>query len=265
MSDNTVHYTDSTMDINDSMSFDLDGLALDFDNMVDFTQVKKKEKRKRRSYDKNYDDLTKKKYKAMRKTKECPISGEYVDERYAFKVKYMWDPITGEYLDKKDPYGPLMFDPIALALCFYMKKTNNLLSAEVDEGADGGYYEAIPGDALGAGENINIPGRGEHPELFLWRLPVNDCYLEKGLNRSIPIKGPKLSRSDVVKLYELCRKSPRSHWSQTFKQIPNLVKMYDTYMIAIDPDPDTKGLVCEAGVDAKFITNLNAAKVLESM
>jgi hypothetical protein len=217
------------------------------------------------TYEKDYDNTTMEKYKKMRTMKICPILDEPIDDNLAFKVENMWDPIIGEFLDKKDPFGALYFSPIELTKYFYLNRLNYLWTEEVDEGENGGYYEGIPGDGIGAGENFHIHGRGEHPEFFLWRLPINDCYLEKGLSKSIPIKGAKLSRNDIVNIYNKCLKYPKEVWKKTFSIIPNLVNIYDYYMEAINQNPDITGVDYTTGEDPKFKANLRAVFKLRSM
>jgi hypothetical protein len=53
---------------------------------------------------------------------------------------------------------------------------------------------------VGSGENINIIGRGECPEKYLFRLPIIDCYLEKDYNKSIITMGPKLTIEEITAL-----------------------------------------------------------------
>ena len=211
----------------------------------------------------NYDHLTTGRYKAMRLMKTCPICDEVVDSA-PYLVPTMWDSITGEFIDQDDPHGPLYFHPVCLIECFYHNRMNCLLSNELDEGAHGGYYEAVPGDALGAGEDMET-SRGNYPELFLWRIPINDCYLENGLSRSVPLKGPKLARDDIVKLKKIADKLPSREWSDRFIMLPEILKIYDTYMEAISKHPDTSKTKCKAGDDKKFLANLAAAKKLLTM
>ena len=199
----------------------------------------------------------------MRKMKTCPICDETVSSN-AFKIPKMWDAITGEFLKNNDPYGPLHFHPICLVECFYCNRMNGLLENELDEGIAGGYYEAVPGDGLGAGEDMEI-SRGSYPELFLWRLPINDCYLEVGLSRSIPIKGPKLNRSDIIKLGQLINKLSKDEWSTSFTILPNIINIYDAYMEAINKNPDTSKILNNTGTDIKFLANLAAANKLFAM
>jgi hypothetical protein len=214
-------------------------------------------------YDLNYDNLTHTRYKVMRKMKTCPVCDDPVDTN-PFVVPNMWDSITGEFIEQKDPYGPLYFHPVCLIECFYHNRMNCLLSSELDEGAAGGYYEAVPGDGLGAGEDMET-SRGDYPELFLWRLPINDCYLEVGLSRSIPLKGPKLVRSDIVELKNIVKKLSKKDWADRFVVVPDILLMYDIYMEAISKNPNTSKITGAEGKDKKFLANLAAAKKLLTM
>lgn len=243
---------------------------MDFDlndcDMVDFLDVQPlKPKKKKRKYKKNYDSFTTENCRTMRAQKIDPISDEVVNEDYAYEVKKMWDPITGEFLDEDDPFGSLYFDSVGLVKWFYINKLNYLWKDEVDEGENGGYYEGIPGEGIGAGEDFFLRGRGtHHPENFIWRLPIN-CYLEKGLSRSVPFKGPKLSRDQIVIIHNLCKSSPKSHWSITFSEIPDIVKIYDLYMEAINKNPDITGIDYSDDEDPKFKANMRAIQKLRSM
>jgi len=243
---------------------------MDFDlndcDMVDFRSVEPlKPKKKKKKYIKNYDSFTTENCKTMRECKIDPISDEVVNESYSYKVENMWDPISGEFLDEKDPFGPLHFDSVELVKWFYINKLNYLWKDEVDEGENGGYYEAIPGEGIGAGEDFYMRGRGTyHPERFIWRLPLN-CYLEKGLSRSVPFKGPKLSRDQIVTLYNICKSTPKSHWSVSFSEIPDIVQIYDLYMEAINKNPDISGIDYDDDEDPKFKANLRAIQKLKNM
>lgn len=255
-----TYIMDVDIDI-DMIMKDFDLTCIDTSSMLTFTHDNLEKQNK--VYESEYDDLTNGRYKAMRRMKTCPICDEQVNS-HAFKVPKIWDSITGEFTSEDDPYGPIYFHPICLIECFYCNRMNGLLEGETDEGATGGYYEAVPGDGLGAGEEMNT-SRGSYPELFLWRVPINDCYLEPGLPRSIPLKGPKLNRSDIVKLNELANKIAPSEWSGRFKKLPNIINIYDTYMEAINKNPNTSKIVCGKYDDSKFLANLAAAKKLSNM
>lgn len=247
--------------LNTSMDFDFDSCDL-----VDFREVKPlKPKEEEKGYKKDYDTTTTVKYVAMRLQKIDPIIDEVINESYALQIEKIWDPISGEFTKEDDPFGPLYFDPIELVKYFYINRLNHLWKDEEDEGPNGGYYEAVPGEGIGAGEDFFLRGRGNHPEYFIWRLPINELYLEKDMPKSVPVKGPKLSRDQIVNIYNLCKKSPKSHWSQTFSEIPNIVEIYDLYMEAINKNPDISGIDYCDGDDPKFMANMRAVQKLRDM
>jgi hypothetical protein len=257
------------IEINTDME-DFDLSEVDF---VDFTDVKPREsliKSSKPKYDKVYNDYTMETMKTHRRLKTCPIGKDKIDKSYAFVVKNMWDPIAGEFLDKKDPFGSLYYNPLELAMHFYLNRLNYLWKEEIDEGAHGGYYEGYYDMALGCGDNFEITGRGEYPEYYIWRIPDTFCYMEKGLKPSIPTKGPKLSRDDVVKIWKLCKKCPKEKMEESaFASVPDLPKMYDLYNQAISKDPDTSKVVLKpdevGNVDIKYKANMLAVNALREM
>ena len=220
------------MDYNfDSSGFEND--LIDFEKL-NILPLKKKSNK---YYDKEYDDVTINIYRKMRESCTDPISGDICNEKDSFIVDYMWDSITGEKINKKDPHGPLYFNSISLLKYFYIKRLDHLWCDENDEGENGGYYQGYYGTGVGAGENFHIISRGSYPEYYLWRLPIIDCYLNKDHKKSIPTKGPKLSKDDIITLYTICSKINKKKWSDEFKSLPNIVLIYDLYQIAISQNP----------------------------
>ena len=71
-------------------------------------------------------------------------------------------------------------------------------------------------------------------------MPIIDCYLEKNHKQCIPTKGPKLSRNDIEKLYDICLKLDKKKWQDEFRLLPNIVLIYDLYHIAISQNPLNK-------------------------
>ena len=70
---------------------------------------------------------------------------------------------------------------------YYKRRLKLLWNEPKDE--SGGFYQGYYGDAVGSGEEINIPGRGTHQELYLFRLPIDDCYLPPDSDLSVPTMG----------------------------------------------------------------------------
>lgn len=218
-------------------------------NTVDFTNYsdnainhKNRKKQSIGYYDKNgnkieYDIDTIEKYRVLRKTKIDPISMCEVDEEYSFKFEYQWDPITGERSKDKDPYGPLYFDPLILAKYYYHNRLRGLWIEEQDEGEDGYVWSGYYGDGVGIGEDFNIKGRGSHPEWYLFRLPITDCYLKKDQDKQIITFGPKLTDKEIKYIDDILRKRKKLYKSIYGKYPPSLVDMKNHYEFAINPTP----------------------------
>lgn len=189
----------------------------------------------RPTYNKKYDTTTTEFYRVLRERKIDVITQEEVPEEKAFKFEYQWDPYTGERTEK-DPYGPLYFFPDSLIRYFDVKKMNGLWINEVDE--EGGYFSGYYGDVVGNGENINVVGRGLYPELYLFRIPIADCYLAPEHDMSIITMGPKLTMDELITIDNLAEKYYKNDYYREYKKKrPSLAKMKKIYDVAIDVNP----------------------------
>jgi hypothetical protein len=178
---------------------------------------------------------------------ECKIE-------HTFAFPFMWDPYTGERCGK-DPHGSLHFHPDDLIHFFYKRRLKMLWNEPKDE--NGGFFEGYYGDAVGSGYDIKIEGRGIYPELYLFRLPIDDCYLPKDSDLSIISMGPKLTEEDIVLIDELAEKYHKNNYQMCFrKQRPSLVKMKKFYDTAISNNPDITKL-------SEYSNNLNKEKIDE--
>lgn len=210
---------------------DASELFIDFDecNAEEQTQIQEI-----KLYDKKYDVQTIEFYKNMREKKYNIISHDkfnYEPEQ-AFKFEYMWDPYTGERKEK-DIFGALYFDPDELIHFFYKRRLNLLWNEPKDE--NGGYYQGYFGNALGSGHDILIKGRGLHPELYLFRLPIDDCYLEEDCDLSIITMGPKLTDQEIEHIDFLAETYHKKNYYDTYrKKRPSLKKMKELYDMAIN-------------------------------
>ena len=146
---------------------------------------------------------------------------------------------------------------------FYSNRLNNLWINEVDEGVTGGYYEGRYGDGVGAGKYIKITSRDYYSELYLWRLPISDCYLIKNFPKNIPTMGYELDRCDIEKIQYLCENCPTYMWNNIFTKIPNLIKIYDLYNMAINdcPTPPNKNNFGEFKTYEEFKFNYNTTAI----
>lgn len=238
----------------------------DFDNIPSInknTDMKK--------YNDSYDGTTTEFYRVIRKRKINVITQEergfFPDK--AFKFPYKWDPYTGER-ESMDPYGPLYFHPDDLIHYFDCKKLENLWTDPKDE--NGGYYAGYYGDAVGSGENINVMGRGIYPELYLFRLPIINCYLPEKHDMSLITMGPKLTEKELEEIDELAEEHYKNNYYKQYgKKRPSLVAMKKLYDQAISTDPDTSGIagkVQHSGSTLKTLrdrANRNAVDLLKKM
>ncbi len=216
-------------------------------------------------YDKEYEDRTIEYYKTLRLRKMDPFVLIDLEDDCAFKFEYTWDPYTGERKEK-DPFGPLYFDPDSLIHYFYINRLKNLWTEPSDE--NGGYYQGYYDMLVGSGENINIVGRGECPEKYLFRIPIIDCYLEKDYNKSIITMGPKLTMEEVKLIDNLANQNPDNYRKMFRKQRPSLYEMKKYYDDAISSNPKIKHKedISEDTIkEIKYKINCNAVDKLRQM
>jgi hypothetical protein len=191
-------------------------------------------------YEKNgkpieYNNTTMEFYRVLREKKmDAIMQRDDFDSTKAFKFPYQWDPYTGERTII-DPFGPLYFFPDDLIYFFHTKRLDTLWKEPSDEQM--GYYEGCYGDGLGSGENIFIQGRGSYPELYLFRLPVTDCYLTNDHNMSFVTMGPKLTLDELIEIDKLAETHYKDYYMKTNKRNrPSLEYMKKLYDVALDPN-----------------------------
>tara|TARA_X000000950_G_C13907864_1_gene657694 strand:- start:2081 stop:2863 length:783 start_codon:yes stop_codon:yes gene_type:complete len=206
-------------------------------------------------------------YKSYREEKIDPILLEKLplrgfDDSLLFKFEYKWNPYTGERYEIKDKDGPLYFDPNVLIHYFYTNRFNNLWIDGYYENSD--FIQGHYGDALGKFPDFEIMGRGKHPEMYLFRLPIIDCYLEEGFNMMEVTMGPILTDKEVKKINTLSKKYG-DYFKKEFKyKRPNLCKLKTLYDKAVCPYTDFKSndLTKEEIDIIKFQMNTDAVKDL---
>ena len=150
-----------------------------------------------------------------------------------FKFEYKWNPYTGERLSEKDECGPLYFDPNSLIHYFYINRLNNLWIPESYIGND--YIQGHHGDALGKFPNFEIVGRGEHPEWYLFRLPIIDCYLMKDHFLQSVTMGPILTNAEIKQIYSLSKRYKKFYKDTFGYHRPNIIRMKELYDDAVNP------------------------------
>ncbi len=253
--------------------FEIDYDLLDIDfinfNVSVNNNIKEKDNCKdtKTKYCRDYEDRTTEYYKTLRFRKMDPLINIDLEDDNAFKFSYMWDPYTGERKEL-DPYGPLYFDPDSLIHYYYLNRLKNLWNEPVDE--TGGYYEGYYDMALGTGTNINIVGRGECPEKYLFRIPIIDCYLEKDYNKSFITMGPRLTDEEAKEIDMIAQKNQQNYKQMFKKNRPSLYEMKKLYDEAINTNPkiylDLEEDYSEEEIkELKYKANCEAVDKLKSM
>jgi len=122
--------------------------------------------------------------------------------------------------------------------------------SEEDEGVYEGYY----GEYMGAGQDLEICGRGIYPERHIFRLPVTNCYLKPSHSLSLITMGPILTNKEIKEIDRILV----THWShdKTFKRIQkrigSLYRLKCLYDVAICKDPSKYDLSNIELVDKQF-------------
>ncbi len=217
------------------VNFDLGSDGFDepevsFEDIIIVKEIKQEEKKPKVEYNKE----TLERYRVYRLRKFDPIAWFEVDDEYSFKFYHMWDPYTGERKEP-DENGPLCFDPDVLIWHYLSRILNKLWVQPSDE--SGGYYEGYYDDGAGAGEDFYLPSRGHHPEWYLFRLPITNCYLTKDHNNQFITFGPKLTDDEILEIDRLAKKRP-NNFKETFgRNRPSLMEMKTLYDQAISKTP----------------------------
>ena len=212
-------------------------LFIDF-SLVEQKGIGDKKEDPLKNYLSKYDDTTCVYYKSHRIKKTDPITFDELNDEIAFKFPYVWDPYTGLRLGE-DPSGPLYFHPMNLLNHIYQSRLKTLWVEASDE--NNGFYEGYFGEGVGQGEDFEIVGRGIYPERYVFRIPIQNCYLKKNHKMTLVTMGPKLTDCEIHELDRLIIK----HWSRhrlynrIYKKIGSLYKLKCYYEIAISRSPLT--------------------------
>jgi hypothetical protein len=182
-------------------------------------------------YTKKYDDTTTEYYRVLRTTKLDPFFNINLQDDKSFKFYQQWDPYTGDRI-KDDPYGPLVFCPDGLIKYFYSNRLNNLWVDESDE-ADG-FFEGRYDMAVGTGKTISIIGRGDCPDKYLFRIPIQDCYLTNEHKQVFITMGPMLTDAEITEIDRLANLNENNYFQQFGKKRPSLQLIKQYYDQAID-------------------------------
>tara|TARA_B110000208_G_scaffold190912_1_gene256138 strand:+ start:348 stop:1136 length:789 start_codon:yes stop_codon:yes gene_type:complete len=160
---------------------------------------------------------------------ELPIGNFTLNDTFCFN--YKWNSYTGERLNIKDTNGALYFDPNTLIHYFWLNRLNNLWIKNNNN------YHGYYGDAVGNGPEFNIVGRGDHPDWYLFRLPLPDAYVNKDHCRQSVTMGPILTDKEIKEIYTKAKRYKNNYKKLYKKKRPNLLKMNQYYKLSISPDP----------------------------
>ena len=80
-------------------------------------------------------------------------------------------------------------------------------------------------------------GRGHHPEWYIFRIPIIDCYLTTDHNNQYITFGPKLTDTDIKNLEDLANLRPDNYKRMYNANRPSLVLMKKLYDNAISKTP----------------------------
>lgn len=181
-----------------------------------------------------YDMATKEKYRVLRNIKQDPITYYQLNDVNAFKFEFKWDPYTG-IRQESDKDGSLYFDPDVLIKHFYTKRLDKLWIEPSDESQ--GYFQGHYDYGVGLGDDFDLIGRGQHPEWYLFRLPIIDCYLTKDHNKQFITFGPRLTDEEIKEIDDLAALRPDNYLKLFGANRPSLVAMKKLYDNAISKTP----------------------------
>lgn len=183
-----------------------------------------------------FDDKTMNYYKTLRQCHLDPVLNVDVEEDIAFKFKYQWDPYTGERLNI-DPFGALYFHPITLIYHFYNHRLDGLWKDAID--SQDGYFQGYYDMFVGAGDELEVIGRGKFTELYIFRLPIPDCYLTANHNKSFITMGPRINDDEIDALEKFSQSdSVKKLYLEYFsKNCPSIKKLKYFYDNAISKNP----------------------------
>lgn len=176
-----------------------------------------------------YDKTTTEHYRTRRLYRVDPLTDNPVPEHLAFEYGHKWNPVTGERTEI-DEIGPLVFDAVNLYNYYYVNRYKGLWYP-----AEGG-FQGRYGDCLGKTNQIIDKGI-IHPERYLFRLPIIDCYLSPSSNSfSLITMGPELTDDEIDMIDKIvCAHHPMRK-TNGFIPLKEIKRYYD---LALENRPDS--------------------------
>jgi hypothetical protein len=210
----------------------VDALSFDF---VSFKDILEKEEKT-----KKFDKITTETYLVKRRLQRCALVDKEIPHICKFSFKYMWNPLNGERCGI-DKIGPLYFNVIELYNYYYTNRYTGLWTPSTYDPVTKQSYEGYYGDLVGSGKDIKINSRGLNPNKYLFRLPIQDCYLYEDHNHSVVTMGPLLTDNEIAEIDKIILNIP-SQYEQNIKCYTTLSAMKAMYDNALDENPDVNKL-----------------------
>lgn len=175
-----------------------------------------------------YDTTTNETYRIKRLFKIDPITDVEISKELIFEFKHKWNPYNGIRCELDD-IGPLCFNAINLYDYYYINRYKGLWSPPQDG------FQGMYGDMVGCGKNGLVKSRGTHPEKYLYRLPIIDCYLPSSHSLSIVTMGPELNDQEISEIDSIVLKYHPKKSNSKFASLTMLKYYYDC---SLNPSPD---------------------------
>jgi hypothetical protein len=204
-------------------------------DFVNFKDIPEKEEKVKR-----FDKMTTETYIVKRRLQRCALVDKEIPFGCKFSFKYMWNPLNGERCGI-DKIGPLYFNVIELYNYYFTNRYNGLWTPSSYDPILKQSYEGYYGDLVGSGKDIKINSRGFHPDKYLFRLPIHDCYLYEDHNHSVVTMGPLLTNDEIIEIDKIILNlSPQ--YKQLVKSYITLSALKAMYDNALDENPDVSKL-----------------------
>ena len=175
-----------------------------------------------------YDKTTNETYRIKRLFKIDPITDNEISKELMFEFKHKWNPYSG-IRGELDDIGPLCFNALSLYDYYYMNRYKGLWTPPQDG------FQGMYGDMVGSSKNGLVKSRGVHPEKYLYRLPIIDCYLPPSHSLSIVTMGPELTEEEISQIDSIVLKYHPKKYNSKFASLTMLKYYYDC---ALNPSPD---------------------------
>lgn len=215
-----------------NFSFDTIDFSSCFDNITNINQLSDIDTNNTNlDIKEQYDKTTTETYRIKRLLKIDPITDMEISKDMIFEFKHKWNPYNGMRGDL-DLVGPLCFNALNLYDYYYINRYKGLWTPSQDG------FQGMYGDMVGCGKTGHVKSRGEHPEKYLFRLPIIDCYLPPSHSLSIVTMGPELTEHEISQIDSVVLKSHPKKLNSKFASL-SMLKYYYDCALNTSPDPES--------------------------